>query len=209
VRIAALLALMLPPLLWGASVESKIAKSKRELQKTERRISGLNTELKKIAREIRALQKELASLDKKIASVDAQVQKLSKEHQIKLRQLQEAKSSVEQLTKKHELLRRQLSKAIAKSFSKSLLLGSLGEAQEEDLIKEQILRSIQKQEQRRLEALAKDYSRTAASLKEQQKLIEKLKSQIDDLVQQKLKLKTLRKKKERQSGGLGQKAAQL
>jgi len=204
VRSAALL-LVAVLALFGADVQSRIAKKERELKKTERRISGVNSRLKKIAREIRALQKEVSKLDKKIAAVDAKVASLSKEHKVKLQQLMDAKNSVERLTKRQELLQKELSKAIARSFSKSLLLSSLGQAREEDVITEEILRSMQRREEERLAKLSRAYSQTSTDLERQRKTLRRLKAQIDDLIQERLRLKALKEKKRKQAAALARK----
>jgi len=193
--------------LFGASIDKKIAESERKLAKTQQRIRGVHAELAKIAKEIEQLQKEIASLDKKIAAVDERVKRLSKEHELKLKALQEAKNSVERLTKRQELLQKELSKAIARSFSKSLLLSSLGRAQEEDILKEEILRSIKRREEERLAQLSKAYSQTSTDLARQRKALERLKAQIDDLIKERLRLKTLKKQKSVKVKALAKKKA--
>ncbi|NPA63656.1 MAG: peptidoglycan DD-metalloendopeptidase family protein [Epsilonproteobacteria bacterium] len=184
--------LLAASLLFGASIEKKIQRQRSALQKTKERMNRLNLELNRLAKGIAALQKEIRDLDAKIARLDRSVQELSKEHEQRIAQLQAARESIKRLEFKHARLREQLVMAISDTFSKSLLLASLDESTEEDIVKEEILKAIQRRENEKLRRISKEFTQTQKELQRQQESIARLKEQIDLLLKKRAALKTLR-----------------
>ena len=179
-------------LLFGASIDRKIASKQKALSKTESKISGLNRKLSKLAKNINALKKELAALEKKIATLDKVVKELSKEQEERLAQMEAVKKEIETLQAKHKRLKEELILAISNSFSKSLLLASLGEEGEKDLLKEEILKAMQKKEDMRLASISKEYKQTLQKLQSDEKKLKKLEAQLKELMRKKSQLKALK-----------------
>jgi septal ring factor EnvC (AmiA/AmiB activator) len=179
-------------LLFGASIDKKIASKKRALSKTESQISGLNRKLSKLAKNIKALKKELDTLQRKIASLDRVVKELSKEQKERLAQMEAVKKEIEALRSKHKRLKEELILAISNSFSKSLLLASMGEEGEKDLLKEEILKAMQKKEDMRLASISKEYKDTLRKLQEDEEKLKRLEAKLEELMRKKSELKALK-----------------
>ncbi len=183
---------LLSVLLFGASIDRKIASKKSALSKTEAKITGLNRKLSKLAKNIASLQKELGGLEKKIASLDRAVKALSKEQNERLSKMEAIKKEIEKLQSKHKRLKEELILAISNSFSKSLLLASMGEEGEQDLLKEEILKAMQQKEDMKLASISQEYKKTLQNLKKNEAELKKLEAQLEELMKKKSQLKALK-----------------
>ncbi|MRJ02996.1 MAG: peptidoglycan DD-metalloendopeptidase family protein [Epsilonproteobacteria bacterium] len=179
-------------LLFAGSVEREIQKKRQELRKTNREIRGLNLKLGKLATNITVLKRDLKKLDRRLAELQKEVTRLQEEHREKLEEYRKVKDSVKELNRRSAKLKRKLIKAISKSFSKSLLLASLGEQGEEDLLKEEILKALQRREDRQLEKISREYEQVQEDLAMKERLLARLKGQIDDLIEKEKSLQELK-----------------
>ncbi|MRI83281.1 MAG: hypothetical protein C6I00_02570 [Nitratiruptor sp.] len=177
----------------GASIDHKIKEKQAQLRTTNRQISGLNLRLERLSKSIRKLEGELERINQRLQELDGLVARLNQEHKEKFKQYEETQKRIEELHDRYAALKEKLIQAISKSFSQSLLLASIGEGGEEDLLKEEILKTIQKREDRNLSHISKRYEATKRELRQKKELLAKLKGQIDELIKKRQELKALKR----------------
>ena len=187
-----LVTLLLSALFLSASLTTQIRQKQHQLHATKERISGVNIKLNKIAKNIDALRQEIAKIDEKLKSLKASLQKISKQKEQKYKEFQETKNLIDSLTQRHSKLKEQLILMISKSFSKSLLLNSLGEEGEGELLKEEVLKAIQRKENEKLKQVSSEYAKVSEELERNKKLLVQLQKQIEDLMRKQSTLKSLK-----------------
>ncbi len=188
----ALVSLLLSALLLSASLTTQIRQKQRELRSTKEQISGVNLRLNKIAKNIKALRQEIAKIDEKLKTLNASLQKISKQKERRYKEFQQTKQLIDSLTQRHSKLKEQLILMISNSFSKSLLLNSLGEEGEGELLKEEVLKAIQQKEDEKLKQVSSEYARVSDELEKKKKLLAQLQKQIEDLMRKQSTLKSLK-----------------
>ncbi|BCD62107.1 membrane-bound metallopeptidase [Nitratiruptor sp. YY08-26] len=180
---------------FGATIDTKIKSSRQALQKTTLQIKGLNVRLAKLAKSITRLQKDLSSIDKKLLKIETLLKDAQKQYSQKLTEYNLTKNDIEKLTLKEKTLKQQLVLLITQSFSKSLLLTSLQNPTEEDVIKEEILKAIQKSADMHLKQVSQAYQDTKSKLTQNQTKLVKLEKEIAELLRNKEELKRLKSEK--------------
>jgi septal ring factor EnvC (AmiA/AmiB activator) len=194
--------------LFGASVEHVSDSTARKFRQTEQQIKKVRLELGQIAKDIKKLQREIEALEKKIAKVDARVRVLSKEHEQRVELLERAKIDIERLTRRHRDLEKRLNEAISKRFALSILLNATGEAQEEDIITQEVLRFAYQQEKERLKGVAREYSVVSRQLEREKRKLHTLQKKIEALLRQRSKLQKLKEEKRLKVAALEKKRRQ-
>ncbi|SMC09531.1 murein hydrolase activator EnvC family protein [Nitratiruptor tergarcus] len=179
----------------GATIDTKIKSSRQALHKTTSQIKGLNVRLAKLAKSITRLQKDLSSIDKKLLQIETLLKDAQKQYSQKLTEYNLTKNDIEKLTLKEKTLKQQLVLLITQSFSKSLLLTSLQNPTEEDVIKEEILKAIQKSADMHLKQVSQAYQDTKSKLTQNQTKLAKLEKEIAELLRNKEELKRLKSEK--------------
>jgi len=179
-----------------SSIEKKIDYSKEELKKKGKKIVGLNSRLDKLAKEIKKVEKELYHIEIRLAALSNELKDKKKIYQDSKDTLLKIKNNRQKLIKKESQLKEQLTILIAKYFSKSLITQDIDIKSFEDVINEEILKSIQKSEKNRIISIKNSYINIKDLLEKERKKIEKLKEQIDTLDKKREKLFMLKQKKE-------------
>jgi len=186
------LILIFPLLLWGANVESKIKTSKKKLEETTKEIKGVNLKLSKLAKEIKFLQTELKKIDQRLETLDKEIQKAHKEYKSKEEEYEKIQKQIEKLTKTESKLKRKLVVLISNRFSKAILMSSIKNPTLEDVLKEETLKAIQRQENERIKKMSKTYLAVKKKLKESKKRLSGIKKEIEDLLNKKSELRELK-----------------
>ncbi|NPA04452.1 MAG: hypothetical protein GXO61_06280, partial [Epsilonproteobacteria bacterium] len=184
--------LILSSLLLGASVDSKIKRSKEKLEETKKEIKGVNLKLSKLAKEIEFLQTELKKIDERLEVLDKEIKKAHKEYKTKEEEYEKTQKEIEKLTKEESKLKRKLVILISNRFSKSILLSSMKNPTVEDVLKEETLKAIQRQENERIKKMSKTYSSVKKKLKTYKKKLTEIKKEIQGLLDKKEELKELK-----------------
>ncbi len=179
-------------LLLGASVDQKIKRAKRELVQTKKQMRGVHIKLSKLARQIKTLQKELVKIDKRLENLDEELKRAKELYKTKQEEYEKTKKAIQSLTQKESKLKQKLLLLISKEFSKSLLLTSMQNPTQEDILKEEILKAIQAKESTHIKKVGKEYSQTLLSLKKSRKRLAQLEEQIASLLQKQKELKSLK-----------------
>ncbi len=190
--------------IWGVEIDTKIQKSRKELQKTTSRIKGLNVRLNKLARNIKKLQKELAQIDEKLQRIDTLLKNANMQYNRKLAEYNLTKKSIEKLALQEGELKQKLVLLLSQLFSKSLLLTSMQNPTEEDILKEEVLKAIQKSADFRLRRVSKRYSDIRNRLLSSKIKLARLEKEIAQLLRSKKELKNLRLKKTRKLTALNE-----
>jgi len=175
-----------------ASLQSRIEESKKVIYKTRKEIKGLNIRLSKLARHIGSLENELKNIDKKLSNLDESVKRLNQELKLAQQEYEKTKEEIEKLTKKHSKLKEQLVVAISESFSKSLLLASIDQQNQDDVLKEEILKALQKKEDRHLKKISKEFESNKKMLEKKERYLAALEKKLKKLQQQRSELKRLK-----------------
>ena len=176
-------------------IDAKIKSSKKRLYRTTKKVKGLNVKLTKIAKDIKRLQQELKTLDKKLVKLDTLLQKMNEEYKQKLQEYESIKKSIKTLTKKEITLREQLVLLISNAFSKSLLLTSINRPTQEDILKEEILKAVQRNANIKLRQVGKIYNATKRALQHKQKRLARLEKEMKELLSKQKQLKQLKSTK--------------
>ncbi len=180
-----------------SDIDKKIYYSKKELQRKEKNISGLNTKLDKIAKEIRKNQNELQKIEKKLTELTKELKEKEEFYKESKKRLQDIQKSEKELIKKQESLKEQLTLLIAKYFSKSLISQNLDNKNLEDVINEELLKSIQKSEKNKILKIGSIYNSTKKLLEKEQTKISELQKEIESLDKKRKELISLKNKKEK------------
>ena len=175
-----------------ASIESQIKSSQKRLQYTAKKVEGLNVKLTNLAREIRSLQKELQRIDEKLSKLDTLLKEANEQYKQKLQEYEGTKKSIDTLTEQEKKLKQRLVLLISNAFAKSLLLTSMNTPTEEDVLKEEILKAIQKSADTRLQKVGKEYANTKKALQSNKTKLAKLEKEIEELLRNKSELKRLK-----------------
>ncbi len=178
--------------LFGAGIETKIKKSQQRLMVTKKRIQGVNVKLSHLAKNIASLQKQLAKIDDELTSLNADIEKLDTELGKKKEEYEAIAKQIEKLSTTNKQLKADLVLLISKVFSKSLLLASMKNPTPEDIIYEESLKAIQKNENRKLQKVSKAFSATTQKLERSRKRLEALHEELQELLQKKSELKRLK-----------------
>lgn len=184
-------------LLYAANIDRQIRASQTKLQLTKRQIQGVNTKLAKLARDIRSLTKDLKKIDAKLQTLNVLIQSAQEKYQHQIAEYNQTKEQITQLTTKEKKLQQELILLISNSFAKSLLLTSMQNPTEEDLVKEEILKSIQFYEDERLKKVSKEYRKTKEALEKKQKRLKDLERSIATYLTNKAELEQLKKRKKK------------
>ena len=184
--------LLLPLLLWSSSIDQKIKRSKKKLQTTQRQIRGLNLKLAKIAHTIKTLQKDLLQIEGQLKTLNNDLAVLNVVYKEKLDRSEELKKKIEELTQKAGSLKQSMVLLISRSFSKALLLSSMKNPTQEDILQEETLKAIQSSAQDRLKRVSKEYNQIKESLEKSRKELADIQSQIQTLLQKKSELERLK-----------------
>ncbi len=197
--------LLLLALMANASLQTKITESKKAISKTKKQIKGLNIQLSRLAKTIKTLQSELKKIDLKLSNLDESVKRLNQELEKTQKEYESTREEIEKLTKKHSKLKEQLVVAISNSFSKSLLLTSLDEQSQEDVLKEEILKALQKKEDRHLKKISSQFQSNKKRLEKKERDLAALEKRLKKLQQQRSELKRLKLVKAKKIKTLNQK----
>ncbi len=173
-------------------VDAQIKSSQKRLQRTTKKVKGLNVKLAKLAKEIRKLQQSLKTIDEKLLQLDTILQKMSEEYKQKLQEYESVKKSIKELTQKEINLREHLVLLISNAFSKSLLLTSIQQPTQEDVLKEEILKAIQRRANRKLKLVGKIYNETKRALKREERRLAQLEKEMKNLLRKQEELKHLK-----------------
>ncbi len=184
--------LLLPLFLLGSSIDQKIKRSKKQLQTTQRQIQGLNLKLAKIARTIKALQKDLLQITGQLKTLNNDLAVLNMVYKEKLDRSEELKKKIEELTQKAGNLKQSMVLLISRSFSKALLLSSMKNPTQEDILQEETLKAIQSNAQDRLKRVSTEYNQIKENLEKSRKELADIQSQIQVLLQKKSELERLK-----------------
>ncbi|BCD67973.1 membrane-bound metallopeptidase [Nitratiruptor sp. YY09-18] len=188
------LALFLGSSLLASSIDTKIKVSKKELQRTNKRLQGVNLQLAKLAGDIERTKKELVRIQTKLKTLQTLISEAQAQYKVQIKEYEDLKSGVVNLTKKQQKLKEELLLMISRSFSKSLLLGSIKNTTQEDIIKEEILKAIQKSEDEKLKKVSHEYFSTKELLEQKKQKLKSLEQQIATYIKNKKQLQLLRKK---------------
>ncbi|BCD60522.1 MULTISPECIES: murein hydrolase activator EnvC [unclassified Nitratiruptor] len=190
---------------FGTQIEKKITASKSKLIQTSKKISGVNITLAKLARSIRKLKSDLSSIDTQLSTLSKKYEKLSKQYQEKQKASQDLNQSIHALREKEMLLRQNLVLLISQNFSKSLLLSSINQPTQEDILDEEALKAIDKIEKGRIEQMGSEYEKTKRKLQEQQEKLTRLQQEIQQIIALQMDLKRLKKQKQEKIKALSKK----
>ncbi len=185
------LLLLIPALLllpsFGASIDTKIKKSKQRLASTKSAYSSMDKKLAKIARQITANRKKLRELDKTIAKLDAEIAGGAKRYAEGEARLREIKKQL----KKLELTKKRQEKELIDLMANRYVLGEIkrqkGLESPEDVVENETLKVLIEADSERLKRMQKEYRST---LLRSEKLVaeaEKIKAMIDELEARKAK----------------------
>ncbi len=175
-----------------ASIESQIKSSQKRLQYTTKKVEGLNVKLTNLAREIRSLQKELQRINEKLSKLDMLLKEANEQYKQKIQEYEGTKKSINTLTEQEKKLKQRLVLLISNAFAKSLLLTSMNTPTEEDVLKEEILKAIQKSADTTLQKVGKEYANTKKALQNNKTKLAKLEKEIEELLRNKSELKRLK-----------------
>ena len=184
-------------ILLASNVDRQIRSSQKKLQLTKRQIQGVNTKLAKLARDIRSLTRELKQVDAKIQTLNVLIKSAQEKYQQQIAEYNQTKEQITQLSMKEKKLQQELILLISNSFAKSLLLTSMENPTDEDLIKEEILKSIQAYEDERLKKVSNEYKKTKEALEKKQKRLKELEKSIATYLKNRGELERLKKRKQK------------
>ncbi|MRI59114.1 MAG: hypothetical protein C6H99_06385 [Epsilonproteobacteria bacterium] len=174
------------------SIDQKIKKTKSELRKTNKELRTVHLKLQRLSKQIRTLERELKSIDKRLKNLDQELSRANERYKEKKEAYDKTQKLIQDLTQKEIELRERLMELVSKEFSKSLLLTSMENPTQEDIIKEEILRAIQKKEELQIRQVSKQFAHTQQKLKSSKKKLVALRSQIEDLLKKQSELKRLK-----------------
>ena len=192
-------------ILLNANIENKIKSSQKELFYTTKKVKGLNIKLSKLANEIDMLQKELHNIDEKLLKLDKLLKQANDRYKQKLEEYEATKKSIKALTSQEKKLKQKLVLLISNAFSKSLLLSSMNTPTQEDVIKEEILKAIQKSADATLQKVGSQYNETKKALQDKKEKLVKLEKEIKGLLKDREELKNLKLKKSKKLTKLNEK----
>ena len=196
---------MLFVLIVQANINTQIKSSQKKLLYTTKRVKGLNVKLSRLAREINVLQKELHSIDEKLVKLDKLLEQANERYKQKLQEYEATKRNIETLSVQEKKLKQKLVLLISNAFAKSLLLSSMNTPTQEDVIKEEVLKAIQKSADSALQKVGNQYNETKKALKEKKEKLVNLEKEIKDLLRNREELKNLKLKKSKKLTKLNEK----
>ena len=176
---------------WG-SVDQKIRTTKSRLKKTDKELRGVHIKLSKLARQLGSLQRELKRIDTRLLKLDKELAKANERYKEKKEAYEKTRKLIKKLSAQEEELRKQLMELVSKEFSKSLLLTSIENPTQEDILKEEILKAIQKKEGAQIRKVGQEFAKTQQLLKTSKHKLSALQNQIEDLLKKQSELKRLK-----------------
>lgn len=188
-----------------ANINTQIKSSQKKLLYTTKRVKGLNVKLSRLAREINVLQKELHSIDEKLVKLDKLLEQANERYKQKLQEYEATKRNIETLSDQEKKLKQKLVLLISNAFAKSLLLSSMNTPTQEDVIKEEVLKAIQKSADSALQKVGNQYNETKKALKEKKEKLVNLEKEIKELLKNREELKNLKLKKSKKLTKLNEK----
>ncbi len=185
-------------LLFASNIDRQIKKSQQRLQITQVKIHGVNLKLSKLARDIRSLTKELGRIDAKIQTLNVLINEANKKYKAQIEEFNQTKTQVSALMLKQQKLQQELILLISNSFAKSLLLTSMNNPTQEDVLKEEILKAVQNYEDTRLKKVSQEYAQTQTMLQKKQKRLKELEKAIAQYLKNRGELEALKKRRKKQ-----------
>ena len=182
---------------WGGSIDKKIQESKVRYEQKRKELQGINIKLDKLAKEIQILQRDLKAIDKAIQKISQSLEETKTAYQMQIDIYHKLQSNIASLHQKKEAIQQELLVLISNTFAKSLLLSSLKTPQPEDVINEEILLSIQRYQNGRIQTLSQDYNKLLQELKEKEKRVAELKKKIAQYLADEKRLQELKSKREK------------
>ena len=190
-RIVLFLAVLASVFLFGG-VDAQIRGTKAKLSETKKQMKGVHRNLSRLAKQIGSLQRDLRRIDAKLKNLDQELAKANEQYKAKKEEYEKTQKLISTLTQKESSLKEKLMLLISKEFSKSLLLTSMENPTQEDILKEEILKAIQKKENAQIKSVSKEYAQTVEKLRQSKRKLARLKEQISDLLKKQSELKRLK-----------------
>ncbi len=171
----------------GASIDTKIKKSKQRLASTKSAYSSMDKKLAQIARQITSNRKKLQELDKIIAELDSEIAGGAKRYAEGEQRLKDIKNQLKRL----ELTKKRQENELIELMANRYVLGEIkrqkGLESPEDVVENETLKVLIEADSERLKRMQKEYRNT---LLQSEKLVseaKKIKAMIDDLEARKAK----------------------
>jgi len=186
------LLLLVPALLllpgYGASIDTKIKRSKERLASTKSAYSSMDKKLARIARQITSNRKKLKELDETVAKLDSEIAGGAKRYAEGEERLKEIRDQLKRLEATKKRQEEELIELMANRYVLGEIKMQKGLQSPEDVVENETLKFLIEADSERLKRMQKEYRST---LLQSEKLVgeaEKIKAMIDSLEARKAKV---------------------
>lgn len=181
-----LAATKLPPS--AQAVEKDITKTKAVISQQDKEVKKLNNSIEDAANDILNEQKNMKNLDIQIAALEDDVLKLSKEFEIKMKQIAEYEAQKNLLINEKSEIEKKLVEFMTKDLAASVVIAENTPNGQDDIVKAQVSKNLSKVVSERVKQLKAEFVQRQQMIRELEAKVKAIKMSVLALEQKKVQL---------------------
>jgi len=170
------------------AIDKDIKKTKAVISQKDKEVKRLNNSIDDAANDIINEQKNLKGLDVQIASLEGDVAKLSKEFELKMKQIDEYEAQKNKLENEKSEIEKKLVEFMTKDLAASVVITENAPNDQDDIVKAQISKNLSKVVGDHVKKLKAEYVQRQQMIKELEVKVRAIKLSVLSLEQKKAQL---------------------